>query len=165
VPASTGCRTMRTSTSARNGQPTARPRSSTPRGRPRRSWSERAVSPWRALVTLFCAPLLSWVRLGARADDGITVYRIKPSETDPAIISFNDPNYVVFQKNGEALPELVVFLPGTGGKPEHNKLLMDVIARQGYRVIGLQYDDQPSVSSLCPKDPDPDCSAKFREER
>ena len=123
------------------------------------------MSPWRALVTLFSALLLSWASLGARADDGITVYRIKPSETDPAIVSFNNPNYVVFQKDAEALPELVVFLPGTGGRPEHNKLLMDIIARQGYRVIGLQYDDEPSVSSLCPKDPDPDCSAKFREER
>ena len=61
--------------------------------------------------------------------------------------------------------ELVVYLPGTADTPEGAALLMSTVARQGYRVISLMYDDEPSVVQACPQTPDPSCSADFREKR
>jgi hypothetical protein len=59
----------------------------------------------------------------------------------------------------------VVFMPGTGGRPQNLLPLLHVIAGQGYRVIGLRYDDVPAVVQVCPHDPDPGCSARFRAMR
>lgn len=101
----------------------------------------------------------------AEVPSDLAVYRVTPSATDPAIARFDRPNYIVFRKGARPTAELVVFLPGTGGKPENAALLLGVVAGLGYRVIGLEYDDVPAVAQVCPKNPDPDCSAEFRRER
>jgi hypothetical protein len=93
-----------------------------------------------------------------------TLEYIYPSETDPNIKQHNDANVVLRPKNMDGAP-LMVFLPGTDGKPENAKLLLSVAAEQGYRAIGLEYNDTPAVIQICPKNPDPDCSANFREMR
>ena len=95
----------------------------------------------------------------------LTVYAVKPSAADPTVRAYDDPNYVIFAPATSAAAELVVYLPGTGGKPEGAALLMATVARQGYRVIGLMYDDQPSVVQACPQVPNPSCSGDFREKR
>ena len=60
---------------------------------------------------------------------------------------------------------LVVFLPGTGNRPTDTPVILKFIASLGYRVIGLEYDDDPGVSAVCPRDPDPNCSGDFRNMR
>jgi hypothetical protein len=60
---------------------------------------------------------------------------------------------------------LAIFLPGTHGRPKNALALLQTIAGQGYRVIGLSYDDEPSLSQVCPRQPDPACSARFRDMR
>lgn len=89
---------------------------------------------------------------------------IKPSQTDPHIKEYNDPNVVLRPARMAGAP-LMVFLPGTGGKPANPGLLLKVAAEQGYRVIGLEYNDRPAVIQVCPKNPNPACSANFREMR
>ncbi len=89
---------------------------------------------------------------------------IQPSIADPTVKNFDIPNVVVAPLLQSNQP-LVVFLPGTGGRPTNVLPLLNVVAGQGYRVIGLSYDDQPSVSQVCPSDPNPDCSALFRNMR
>ncbi|MBV9420248.1 MAG: hypothetical protein JO348_10800 [Alphaproteobacteria bacterium] len=102
----------------------------------------------------------------ASAPAGIeTVYSVLPSQADPAVAQFNDPNVVIIGKNVTEGAQLAVFLPGTGGRPMNVMPLLRVIAGQGYRVIGLEYDDEPAVVQVCPRDPDLACSADFREER
>jgi hypothetical protein len=93
------------------------------------------------------------------------VYVVKPSQTDPSIQHFDEDHYVVFDPAENAHGELVVFLPGTDGKPAGAARLMHVVASQGYRVIGLEYDDEPAVVKTCPRDPSPECSGEFRRER
>ncbi|MBV9183932.1 MAG: hypothetical protein JO356_21715 [Acidobacteria bacterium] len=99
-----------------------------------------------------------------RPQENHVTYVIRPSETDPSISHFDEPNYVIFDRNASQEAELVVFLPGTNGMP-HDSLLLRVIADQGYRVIGLEYNDSPAVSQTCPRDPQPSCSADFRQKR
>jgi hypothetical protein len=60
---------------------------------------------------------------------------------------------------------LAVFMPGTGGKPANTARLLHVVASQGYRVIGLEYDDEPAVVEVCPRSPFPRCSEDFRQRR
>jgi len=90
-------------------------------------------------------------------------YLIKPSTVDPSVRGYDDAN-VVFESARPDSP-LVLFLPGTGGDPAWSTAFLNVVAGQGYKVIGLMYDDTPAVANLCPPSPDPDCSAKFRQMR
>lgn len=95
----------------------------------------------------------------------IKVYEVRPSQADPGGRQYDDPSYVMAAPGREADAPLALFLTGTSGKPAYAGLLLSVIAQLGYRVIGLAYDDTPAVSQVCPQDPDPDCSSRFREMR
>lgn len=91
------------------------------------------------------------------------VQEIRPSDADSAVKNFDSPN-IVLATTSSSVP-LVVFLPGTHGEPSRGLDLLKVIADQGYRVIGLEYDDVPAVAQVCPKDPDPACADSFRRMR
>ena len=100
----------------------------------------------------------------AHADD-LVHYLITPQSTDSSLHRFNDPHYIVFERGVKANAPLLVFLPGTGGKPERTSDFANTAARQGYRAIGLSYVDEPAVAAICPRDPDPKCSEKVRQKR
>jgi hypothetical protein len=89
---------------------------------------------------------------------------IKPSTADPRIKNADENNIVARPAVMDNAP-LVVYLPGTGGTPEHVKTLLSVITGQGYRAIGLYYDDDPAVQQVCATVPNPECAGKFREMR
>jgi hypothetical protein len=112
--------------------------------------------------TIFAAAiaLVAGAAAAAPAADHPPGYLIKPSTVDPAVRGYDDAN-VVFESARPDAP-LVLFLPGTGGNPAWSTAFLNVVANQGYKVIGLMYDDTPAVANLCPPSPDPDCSAKFR---
>jgi len=93
------------------------------------------------------------------------LYEIKPSATDPAIRRFDEPHVVIFEAATPATAQLAVFMPGTDGRPARAAKLLRVVAEQGYRVIGLEYDDTPAVVQVCPRSPSPLCSADFRRRR
>jgi predicted esterase len=92
------------------------------------------------------------------------VYEIKPSETDRSIVHFDDPHVVILDRASNAAAQLVVFMPGTDGKPRNAMGLLRVVAAQGYRVVGLEYNDSPAVVQVCPRNP-PSCSGDFRHKR
>jgi hypothetical protein len=129
---------------------------------PTRAWELNVTS-----ILALCAACL----FIAFAPPGIThagelmTLEILPSDTDPSITRFNAPNVVVFDAEAPADSPLVVFMPGTDGKPGHAMQLLRVVGAQGYRVIGLEYDDDPAVVQVCPRNPDPSCSANFRAHR
>jgi hypothetical protein len=94
------------------------------------------------------------------------IYIVRPSETNPSIEHFDEPHYVISSNSTGAMPPpLVVFLAGTGGKPRNSSALLHTIAAQGYRVIGLEYNDVPAVVETCAKALTPTCSASFRNSR
>jgi predicted esterase len=122
---------------------------------------------WRTLGVL---TLLAAAAMPVRGQDttrgpALTVYRITPSSIDPAVRRFDEPHLVVFDPAAKPDAPLLVFLPGTGGRPQNTSDFARVAAGQGYRVIGLQYVDLPAVAQICPRDPDPDCSEKVRRKR
>jgi acetyl esterase/lipase len=95
----------------------------------------------------------------------LVVYRILPSSIDTSVHRFDAPHLIVFDQSIEPDAPLLVFLPGTGGRPENTSAFAAVAARQGYRVIGLAYVDEPAVQQICPREPDPDCAEKVRRKR
>lgn len=103
--------------------------------------------------------------IGVTVARELVVQEIKPSDADASITRFDDPNYVIFDDDSTAREELVVFLPGTMGKPHNAAELLRVVADQGYRVIGLEYNDSPAIVQVCSHNPSPSCSAAVRERR
>ena len=100
------------------------------------------------------------------ADAGTLVsYLVRPSAIDASEDRFDEPHYVVFDSASHRDAPLLVFLPGTGGRPRNASDFENTAARQGYRVIGLEYVDEPAVAQLCPREPDPNCSEKVRRKR
>ncbi len=99
------------------------------------------------------------------ASDRLVAHYVVPSKADPAVKQFDDPSIGIASAGLPMDAPLAVFLPGTGGKSADALTLLRTIAGQGYRVLGLEYDDVPAVVQECPKNPDPHCSAAFREMR
>lgn len=95
----------------------------------------------------------------------LVVYRVVPSSIDSSVRRFDAPHLVIFDSTVRPDAPLLVFLPGTGGRPENTSEFAAVAARQGYRVIGLAYVDEPAVQQICPRQPDPDCAEKVRRKR
>jgi hypothetical protein len=90
---------------------------------------------------------------------------VRPSLADPAVREFDENNVILTPPGVARDAPLAIFLPGTNGKPMNALRLMNVVAGQGYRVIGLSYNDAPAVAQVCPRDPNPQCAAGFREMR
>jgi hypothetical protein len=90
---------------------------------------------------------------------------VKPSALDPGVRQFDEPSLVISPKGAAPDAPLALFLTGTGGRPTNVVDLLRTVAGQGYRVVGLEYDDEPAVMQVCPHDPDPECAGKFREMR
>lgn len=90
---------------------------------------------------------------------------IWPSATDPTIHRFDSPSYVLFNDNSGPNADLLVFLPGTGGRPPGATRFLKAAADAGYRTISLSTNDVPAVAQYCPDKPDPECSGNFRRMR
>jgi acetyl esterase/lipase len=116
-----------------------------------------------ATLLLAHAPLLR--AQDATGSSELVTYHVVPSAIDPSVRRFDEPHYVVFDRTAKADAPLLVFMPGTGGRPQNTSVFANVAARQGYRVIGLEYVDTPAVAQVCPRVPDPDCSEKVRRKR
>jgi predicted esterase len=93
------------------------------------------------------------------------VYQVKPSQTDPGIKQFDAPSIIMLPQGTSATAQLLVFLPGTGEKPSDENVMLTAAAGQGYRVVGLEYDNTPAIAEVCPNNPSPQCSELVRVTR
>ncbi|MBI4911306.1 MAG: hypothetical protein HY823_01075 [Acidobacteria bacterium] len=88
-----------------------------------------------------------------------------PNTADPATTTYLSPHVAINPDPGApSKGRLLVFLPGTGGQPSNQRLLLRTGALQGYHAIGLMYPNTPSVGSLCDGSEDPDAHWKVRRE-
>jgi acetyl esterase/lipase len=115
-----------------------------------------------SLALTVASPLCAQDSTRARA---LVRYRIAPSAYDASVRRFNAPNYIVFDSAAKPDAPLLLFMPGTGGQPQNTSEFADLAARQGYRVIGLEYVDTPAVEQVCPRNPDPNCAEQVRRKR
>jgi hypothetical protein len=86
---------------------------------------------------------------------------VTPAEAGtPGSGDYPDP-HVVIRPTVPTKAELVVFLPGTGGRPQNqlsgpyadaDHSIYASATSKGYRVIGLTYQNSPSIGLLCGSD-------------
>lgn len=108
-------------------------------------------------IVSFCLPL----NVLACATSFPAPTAILPSDTDPRISTFND-QHMSWRPTGRPRNQLLVFLPGTGGKPKENFPFAEMAADLGYHVICLMYPDNLASQKKCGNSPDPQAYLKFR---
>jgi hypothetical protein len=111
-----------------------------------------------------CNIFVAQARQGCAPEPRRSVQCIKPSDTDPEIKRFDRVNYVLFNQTTPSTANLLIFLTGTFGKPPGPTAFLHAAADAGYRVISLDYNDEPAVNAYCPLKPSA-CSANFRRMR
>lgn len=90
---------------------------------------------------------------------------IRPSDTDPAITTFNtDSHYVYLRNDVVPVGALLVHLPGSFGEPKRATRFGRHAASLGFHSIGLMYPNVPTVGSFCSNNSDPDCFESVRRE-
>lgn len=95
----------------------------------------------------------------------ITVRQVKPSDTDPLISTFNsDSNYVYINTNVTPKNILVVYFPGTNGKPKNSTYFGMAAAQLGFHSVGVVYPNGQAVASICGNSSDPMCFENVRRE-
>ena len=125
----------------------------------------RWLLPAATAFAIGVIPPAAVVAQSATQEPALVTYRITPESTDSTIHRFNSAHYVVFERTTTSAAPLLIFMPGTDGAPERTSEFADLAAHQGYRVIGLEYNDTPAVAQVCPRVTDPACSAQFRQKR
>jgi hypothetical protein len=90
---------------------------------------------------------------------------VKPSATDRDIVRFDTMHYALSGRPAKADAQLLLFMPGTGGKPPGPELFLQAAVDAGYRVISLAYNNDISIDSYCPTRPNPACAGRFRSMR
>ena len=130
-----------------------------------RSRLPRTFAAFVLTLVVFASRARAQAASGSPDRDTLVVYHILPSSIDSSVHRFAAPHLVVFDRSAAPDAPLLVFLPGTGGRPDNTSDFAAVAARQGYRVIGLEYVDEPAVQQVCPREPDPDCAEKVRRKR
>jgi hypothetical protein len=85
---------------------------------------------------------------------------VLPSQTDPAIQTFDFPQGV-WHARGPARNQLFVLLCGTNGKKPFGLHLSMLASQLGYHVIQPIYTNDAAVD-ICQNDADPDAFSKFR---
>ena len=110
-------------------------------------------------------------RAALPADGQRQLEYVHPSDADPRVSEFLQDHVVITRAGARANGKLLVFLPGTRGRPVGYEKLLDTAARMGYRAIGLEYVDAvmgggPStIIRLCGRTADPNCAGSLRAAR
>lgn len=100
-----------------------------------------------------------FLHLGAAAQRSTATL---PSSLDPRVQVADDPHYSWIPASSQPLGMLVVFIPGTGGKPKENMPFARIATDLGYHFISLSYPDSVAAQQLCSRSPDEDAYLKFR---
>lgn len=104
---------------------------------------------------------------GCQSRSGYFLACIRHSDADPTTSAFDASHWVAYGR-AAAQPHasLLLFLPGTGGRPRQGlPLFLSRAVERGYRVISLAYPNSPAVLSYCANRPDDGCAADFRRMR
>ena len=90
---------------------------------------------------------------------------VLPASTDAAISSDFEAHFAVNPAaTVTAKQRLLVFLPGTFGRPDNYRAVVRDAAAHGVHAIGLNYPNNATVASLCNGSADADCFGNTRLE-
>lgn len=99
---------------------------------------------------------------------GATERTVAPQALDARVRAGDPPHWLAYEPATPAQP-LLVWLTGTGGKPQPGpQLFFQAVREQGYRLISLSFHTTPAVSQVCVGavlQREPDCAQQFRRQR
>lgn len=119
----------------------------------------------RALQSLLMTTSILTLLYHTAHADAVVQLEVRPSSVDGRVHDFDEFNYVTYKDTDLSGRPLVVFLPGTNGKPDNLRMLLNNIETFDFPVVGLEYNNSPAVAQICPEDPSPECAAEFRRMR
>lgn len=90
----------------------------------------------------------------------------QPDRLDPAADKWLMDEYAYLDPAAPRADQLVVYLVGANNKPAGGRLMMQELARMGFRVLAPMYANDYDIRTICSpaKDPDEDCHGKIRLE-
>jgi pimeloyl-ACP methyl ester carboxylesterase len=94
----------------------------------------------------------------------VTERTVDPTETGAGISSTTGMHVVLTPRTSGRKQTLLVFLPGTGGRPEFYRSVLRHAAERGHHAIGLAYPNTDGVNELCATMPSPTCQEDARVE-
>jgi hypothetical protein len=112
----------------------------------------------RNVYLLFAA--LLWVT-GAQSQ--IKFQTVVPGETQPGLTTVHTPHLVVTPAKGNNRHQLLVMIPGTGGRAIDFRAFDSTFAAMGYYVVSLDYVNDV-ITTVCSKSEDSTCFDHFRQE-
>ena len=95
---------------------------------------------------------------------GQIILPIKPSDTHEGIDGKDLPHLVLRNPEVPAQGRLLLFLPGTVGRPAQYTEFLKTAANMGMDAIGLSYDNNVAMRDLCTTSTDRSCHEKARKE-
>ena len=101
--------------------------------------------------------------IASALQQGASPSALKPSDTDKTITQFDDPHLVYFNRSATPRNELLIFLPGTNGKPGGTGLFCQTAADLGYHVLALAYPTSVAATAVR-NEQDPKAFENFRLE-
>ena len=129
--------------------------------------ADRTVVRLRVCLLLVVAALAcSDNTAGPDSDSSPVAYterRVDPPSTGAGISGATGQHFVVASEGGSGA-DLLVFLPGTGGRPEFYTTFLRYAGTQGHHAIGLAYPNVDAVNDLCAAAPSPTCHEDVRVE-
>ncbi|HXR15691.1 MAG TPA: hypothetical protein VN777_05710 [Terriglobales bacterium] len=93
------------------------------------------------------------------------LYRVAPQDTNPQLHRYLRNHFILVERTTLPTAPMLLFMAGTSGGPADYMPFLIAGSKAGYRVVGLEYNDEPAVAQICQSRPDATCSGLFREKR
>ena len=90
--------------------------------------------------------------------------RVDPGATGAGISNATGQHFVAAPGRANQSQDLLVFLPGTGGRPNFYTTFLRHAAERGHHAIGLAYVNTEAVNELCASTRTPTCREDVRTE-
>jgi len=109
------------------------------------------------------------VALRAKLPPASVERQVNATITDSAISAFpagGEAPHLAINPSPTVAPraKLLVFLPGTQGRPSQYTYILRAGASRGFHAVGINYPNQTAMGSLCQFSADPDCYWTARNE-
>ncbi|MGH9112489.1 MAG: BPSS1187 family protein [Acidimicrobiales bacterium] len=108
------------------------------------------------------SPTVTGAGNGAAA--ATTVRSLSPAETDPGIDTRAGDHLVAVPARATSIGRLLVFFPGTGGRPDQYRSLITRAAQLGYHAVSLDYENARSINFQVCRNRPPGCLEAARLE-
>lgn len=78
----------------------------------------------------------------------LTVLRVEPGQTDPAIATVHGPHLAVYDPKAVPNHRLFFFIAGTGSNPSNSFGVFRTFAQWGYHVVSIDYENNLITTAL-----------------